>query len=60
MITITGLRTELRDGATLKFYPILSKWKIAEQRMMIKVCSIIMLFIFSKHCYVNKSQNKFV
>ena len=37
---------ELRDGATLKFYPNLFEWKIAEQGMTIKVCSIIMFFIF--------------
>ena len=37
MTTITGLRTELMDGATLKFYPILFEWKTAEQRMTIVV-----------------------
>ena len=44
MITITGLRTELMDGATLKFYPILFKWKTAEPGMTIVVHIFITLF----------------
>ena len=45
MITTTGLRTELRDGATLRFCLILSEWKIAKQKMLTQVYIIIMLFV---------------
>ena len=50
MITITGLRTELMDGATLRFYPILSEWKTAEQHtpMLVNMISKVQLLKWSQ------------